>query len=137
RAVQNLGSIRLAGEVVTQSFQIAHGMERHNVRTAASVRLGWVSIWTNDCDRANAAFIQRKDVAFILQQNEALASGFECDLATFRVELRNVCLSLIAIKKTETNRGAQDSAHVIVDGLLRNLTGFECRQERIAIHELA
>src|SRR5712691_4382943 len=90
RRVDRVQDSGFYSQTIADAFQIADRIERFGFSTAASTGHCGVSIRTNYRNRLHFAFIERKQVAGILQQNHARSGHFKGNLPALLAVGRNV-----------------------------------------------
>ena len=108
-----------------------------DVGTAAAAGFGWPCIGADDGDGVDLVRVERKQIAVILQQGDALEGFLQCDCAAFLAESRNGGIGLVAIEEAKANGGAEDAADFLVDGGLGDLAALDGGQQVLRIHEFA
>ena len=118
-----------AGERIGKAGHDADRRVSVDVGTAAAAGHGWPGIGTEDGDGVNLVRVERKQIALVLQEGDALERFLQCDCAAFLAEPRNGGIGLVAIEEAEANGGAEDAADFFVDGGFGDLAALDGGQQ--------
>src|SRR5260370_36559933 len=102
-----------AAEVAGQAFQIADRTERTHSCAASAYHRSGIGVRSDDGDRFDLRFVERKEVAVVLEENHAGARGLERDPSTLFVVERHGQVSLLAIEPAEANGGRREAADLV------------------------